>query len=139
MEAWRDELYHHGIEGQKWGIRNGPPYPLGTDQMSRREKKLAEKATRVADRVATARAIDEADKKVGDDSFNEEEYWKTVAEEIENYKKTDDYGRIWSMAYSDVMLKDAKRRERGKRIAMNVLATIGGVGIATVATMKALG
>lgn len=21
-------LYHHGIKGQKWGIRNGPPYPL---------------------------------------------------------------------------------------------------------------
>lgn len=23
-----NELYHHGIQGQKWGIRNGPPYPL---------------------------------------------------------------------------------------------------------------
>lgn len=22
------ELYHHGIKGQKWGERNGPPYPL---------------------------------------------------------------------------------------------------------------
>lgn len=22
------ELYHHGIKGQKWGVRNGPPYPL---------------------------------------------------------------------------------------------------------------
>lgn len=22
------ELYHHGITGQKWGKRNGPPYPL---------------------------------------------------------------------------------------------------------------
>jgi RimJ/RimL family protein N-acetyltransferase len=22
------ELYHHGIPGQKWGVRNGPPYPL---------------------------------------------------------------------------------------------------------------
>lgn len=21
-------LYHHGIRGQKWGIQNGPPYPL---------------------------------------------------------------------------------------------------------------
>lgn len=21
MEAWRDELYHHGIKGQKWGVR----------------------------------------------------------------------------------------------------------------------
>ena len=23
-----DYLAHHGIEGQKWGVRNGPPYPL---------------------------------------------------------------------------------------------------------------
>ena len=21
-------IYHHGIKGQKWGVRNGPPYPL---------------------------------------------------------------------------------------------------------------
>lgn len=25
---WKYELYHHGIKGQKWGVRNGPPYPL---------------------------------------------------------------------------------------------------------------
>lgn len=24
------ELYHHGIKGQKWGVSNGPPYPLGS-------------------------------------------------------------------------------------------------------------
>lgn len=23
-----DELMHHGIKGQKWGVKNGPPYPL---------------------------------------------------------------------------------------------------------------
>lgn len=22
------ELYHHGIKGQKWGVKNGPPYPI---------------------------------------------------------------------------------------------------------------
>ena len=24
-----EHLAHHGVEGQKWGVRNGPPYPLG--------------------------------------------------------------------------------------------------------------
>lgn len=24
----KNELYHHGIKGQEWGVRNGPPYPL---------------------------------------------------------------------------------------------------------------
>lgn len=26
-----NQLYHHGIEGQRWGVRNGPPYPLTTE------------------------------------------------------------------------------------------------------------
>lgn len=33
------ELYHHGIYGQKWGKRNGPPYPLDASEHSAREKK----------------------------------------------------------------------------------------------------
>lgn len=29
---------HHGISGQKWGVRNGPPYPLKSGMHSRAEK-----------------------------------------------------------------------------------------------------
>lgn len=32
-------LYHHGILGQRWGERNGPPYPLGADDHSVTEKR----------------------------------------------------------------------------------------------------
>lgn len=32
MYTYNDHwLAHHGIIGQKWGVRNGPPYPLGSD------------------------------------------------------------------------------------------------------------
>lgn len=36
---WRDYLAHHGILGQKWGTRNGPPYPLDGSDHSVSEKK----------------------------------------------------------------------------------------------------
>lgn len=38
--TYTDELYHYGIKGQKWGIKNGPPYPLGEGQKSAKEKKM---------------------------------------------------------------------------------------------------
>lgn len=31
-------LVHHGIKGQTWGVRNGPPYPLSSGAKSAKEK-----------------------------------------------------------------------------------------------------
>ena len=33
-----DYLSHHGIEGQKWGVRHGPPYPIDHTKMSKGTK-----------------------------------------------------------------------------------------------------
>lgn len=33
-----DYLEHHGVKGQKWGVQNGPPYPLDPDDKSVAEK-----------------------------------------------------------------------------------------------------
>ena len=33
------DLLHYGRPGMKWGVRNGPPYPLHPDQLSSAEKK----------------------------------------------------------------------------------------------------
>ena len=39
MESYNDWLAHFGIEGMKWGQRNGPPYPLTARQMNRKERR----------------------------------------------------------------------------------------------------
>lgn len=36
-------LSHHGIDGQKWGVKNGPPYPLDYEAHSAAEKKALKK------------------------------------------------------------------------------------------------
>ena len=43
-----EELYHHGIRGQKWGKRNGPPYPLSGGQLSYDERKKSRKDLRIS-------------------------------------------------------------------------------------------
>ena len=34
----QSSFLHHGIEGQKWGVRNGPPYPLDKAEKRRIRK-----------------------------------------------------------------------------------------------------
>ena len=43
MYSRNAELYHHGIQGQKWGVTNGPPYPLGSDVSTGKRLKKASK------------------------------------------------------------------------------------------------
>lgn len=41
-----NELYHHGIDGQRWGVRHGPPYPLDRadhNKVVEKSKKSSEK------------------------------------------------------------------------------------------------
>ena len=40
----QDWLEHHGIKGQHWGVRNGPPYPLSFNDHSPAQKRLNPKS-----------------------------------------------------------------------------------------------
>ena len=46
-------LYHHGVLGQKHGVRNGPPYPLAAGAHSASEKKAGWKKSLYADGKST--------------------------------------------------------------------------------------
>lgn len=43
MYSRNAELYHHGVKGQKWGVENGPPYPLSSDVSTGKRLKKIEK------------------------------------------------------------------------------------------------
>lgn len=54
-----DYLAHHGIVGQKWGKRNGPPYPLGGGDYSRAEKDKIYKKRKEHNSVYNKKHFDE--------------------------------------------------------------------------------
>ena len=47
-----NELYHHGIKGQKHGKRNGPPYPLS----SSKHRAVVKKGSSDASKKKTSKA-----------------------------------------------------------------------------------
>lgn len=54
VEKTDNYLAHHGIQGQKWGKRNGPPYPL-PDAPSAKAKKAGTKRKTVSEGIADYR------------------------------------------------------------------------------------
>ena len=58
------DVYHHGVKGMKWGVLNGPPYPIDGDGHSVRAK-VAGKVTTIANNVKgkTAAGVKVAERK----------------------------------------------------------------------------
>lgn len=54
-----NEIYHHGILGQQWGKRNGPPYPLGGGDYTAREKKAIYKKRHQRNSIYNKKHFDE--------------------------------------------------------------------------------
>lgn len=54
-----DVLMHHGILNQKWGVRNGPPYPLGGGDYSPSEKKAIKGQRRLGNSIYNKKHFDE--------------------------------------------------------------------------------
>ena len=45
-ESFCDVISHHGVEGQQWGVKNGPPYPIDKNSSPKRSKDKKELASR---------------------------------------------------------------------------------------------
>lgn len=53
-------LAHHGILGQKWGVKNGPPYPLGGGDYTQSERKaILRKRSTIKNSIYNKKHFDE--------------------------------------------------------------------------------
>ena len=64
------EFYHHGIKGQKWGVRRGPPYPI--------EDTVLRKGTRLNSVAPGANRADYWKKGGWIYSFNPDDKWDSA-------------------------------------------------------------
>lgn len=90
----QDEIiYHHGIKGQKWGIRryqneDGSLTPAGKKRVSKEYKKVSDKVVKELNRTATKRYVDSYNKAA--DYMNSEGIRKFNTAQEKKYGK--DYG-----------------------------------------------
>lgn len=96
MEAWRDELYHHGIKGQQWGVQHGPPYPLDG-----KTHDFILKKNQIIKRVSTSRfdptydnkkyvSIDQEDQDAWEEYLGEAYVKRNAATYVQTYALTND-------------------------------------------------
>ena len=109
MYSRNTELYHHGIQGQKWGVTNGPPYPLDSDVST--GKKLKKEKRLNAYKEASIKKLTNQQEKMNkkmnkkiNKSKNEEKREKIKNEqEKRNVFFKDKLKEIKNMTYEDMM------------------------------------
>lgn len=138
------ELQHHGIKGQKWGVENGPPYPLdrqkhnkvlssvGSALKKRSEKKQEKKAAKKVAKVqkkeqrrqereekrATKRNRSKSVRNMTDQQLNSN---------IERLRKEKEYKQLLE-----------ETRNAGKKKTQSMIGQVGSAAFKSVATSVAI-
>ena len=98
-----DFLAHHGIQGQKWGVRNGPPYPLQTNKLA---SKIHSEAIKNEPKIT--KDVTSAANKAGSKMYGLEHKLKT-RESTARKIRTDSEEKMISEYESALNIKDAVR------------------------------
>ena len=95
----KNYLSHHGIQGQHWGVRNGPPYPLKAEVSKKVQKKGAEEKAYKAKREK----LKKGDKRVKTSGISHENWGR---KEGIGYGDSKRYGYVpWmDRSYSNVAI-----------------------------------
>ena len=125
-------IYHHGINGQKWGVRNGPPYPLGTSDHSSSEKKAGWKKSlkSAANQNKPSSSRNDASEKSKKATITREELSEYRHEMMDRYAKNAGKQKYYRESTDEQLQKDIERQQTMKKVAIGVAVTAGiGVGV----------
>ena len=135
------ELQHHGILGMKWGVKNGPPYPLDTSSHSKREKKAGWRkslsngnAESKDNKKASLKRQDKYDKKA-QKYYDKAERYQTKIDSISaknhSSRKVNKLEKKKKKA-----LRDAEIKKKGKLTNKEKAMVVGATVVAAYATYK---
>lgn len=96
-------LAHHGVNGQQWGIRNGPPYPLDASSLA---KKISKNAIKNEPQIT--KDVQNAITKSGAKTYGLEHKLKTV-QSITRKIETDSIEKKQTLYNAAQSLKDSVR------------------------------
>ena len=87
------ELYHHGILGQRWGKKNGPPYPLGASDHSASEKRAGWRQSLAERRTAKSyeRKLNKLDRQIGEHTARIEQGYIKGSKSMAKSKETNNW------------------------------------------------
>lgn len=123
-----DVIEHHGVKGQKWGVRrsNGGSIPSGAKRhMEKAETRFQAKRSAANSQVAKNRVAGKIDPKASAKAseLNAQHRKNQIALQkagLEVYKKTPD--AVKKTKVSDVKKNNSKTFTKGQKVALNILA-----------------
>ena len=130
-----NELYHHGILGQKWGVQNGPPYPLGSGEHSKSEVKAGWKASLKKrnekndgdgpEKTATRIKSNDSRRQISDKELSDYR-----SEMVSRYSGNSEKQQFYKTASKKELQDDIERKQQTKKVLLTVAAAAGiGVGL----------
>lgn len=126
-----DELQHHGVKGQEWGVRNGPPYPLDKRTAKNNYKELRKSKyvqAQIHKKPGTSVYVDDWDEqrkmrnKVSDKAYNElkkaSKRLSDISTDIEDYPYFDNADKKASAKY-DKKIKEYNKADEDYKKAVD--------------------